>query len=67
MCSNSMAHLDEHKLLSDMQHAFRKRHSCETYLTTVINDWARILSNKGQVDTLYRILRRPSIHPSRAP
>ena len=40
VCSNIMAHLDEYKLLSDKQHAFRKRHSCETQLTTVINDWA---------------------------
>ena len=47
-----MAHLDEHKLLSDNQHAFRNWHSCETQLATVINDWAKILDNKGQVDTL---------------
>ena len=45
-----MAHLDEHKLLSDKQHAFRKWHSCETQLATVINDWAKLLDNKGQVD-----------------
>ena len=43
-----MAHLDGYKLLSDKQHAFRKGHSCET---TVINDWAKILDNRGQVDT----------------
>ena len=46
-----MAHLDEYKLLSDRQHAFRKGHSCETQLTTVINYWAKILDNRGQVDT----------------
>ena len=46
-----MAHLEEYKLLSDRQHAFRKGHSCETQLTTVINDWAKILDNTGQVDT----------------
>ena len=51
VCSNIMAHLDGYKLLSDRQHAFRKRHSCETQLTTVINDWAKILDNRGQVDT----------------
>ena len=45
-----MAHLDKYKL-SDRQHAFRKGHSCETQLTTVINDWAKILDNRGQVDT----------------
>ena len=51
VCSYSMAHLDEHELLSDRQHAFRKWLSCETQLTTVINDWAKILDKKGQVDT----------------
>ena len=51
VCSNVMAHLYEYKLLSDRQHAFRKGHSCETQLTTVINDWAKILDNRGQVDT----------------
>ena len=50
VCSNIMAHLDEYKLFSDRQHAFRKRHSCETQLTTVINDWAKTLDNGGQVD-----------------
>ena len=38
VCSNIMARLDRYKLLSDRQHAFRKRQSCETQLTTVIND-----------------------------
>ena len=52
VCSNIMVHLDEYKLLSDRQHAFRKRHSCETQLTTVINDLAKILDNGGQVDTI---------------
>ena len=51
VCSNIMAHLDEYKLLSDRQHAFRKGHSCGTQLTTVINDWAKTLDNRGQVDT----------------
>ena len=51
VCSNIKAHLDEYKLLSDRQHAFRKGHSCETQLTTVINDWAKILDKRRQVDT----------------
>ena len=46
-----MGHLDPYNLLSDKQHAFRKWHSCETQLITVINDWAKILDKKGQVDT----------------
>ena len=28
-----------------------KRHCCETQLITVINDWAKILTKGGQVDT----------------
>ena len=51
VCSNIMAHLDEHKLLSDKQHAIRKWHSCETQLTTVIDNWAKVLDDHGQVDT----------------
>ena len=40
------------KLLEHIgQHAFRKSHSCETQLATVIDDWAKILDNQGQVDT----------------
>ena len=34
VCSNIMAPLDEHKLFSDRQHTFRKKHSCETQLIT---------------------------------
>ena len=52
VCSNIMAHIDGYKLLSDRQHAFRKRHSCETQLTMVINDWAKILTHS------YWILKR---------
>ena len=48
---NIMTHLDERKLLSNKQHAFRKWHSCETQLATVIDEWAKVLYNYGQVDT----------------
>ena len=53
VCSNIMTHFDEYicKFLSDRQHALRKGHSCETQLTTVINVWASILDNRGQIDT----------------
>ena len=47
VCSNIMAHLDEYKL-SDRQHAFRKGHSCETQLTTVISIYLPIrLNSRG--------------------
>ena len=63
VCSNIMAHLDEYKLLSDRQHAFRKGHSCETQLTTVINDWAKILDKEDRLTHSYWILKRHLIHP----
>ena len=46
-----MTHLDEYKLLSKRQHAFREKHSCETQLIAVIKDWAKILDHGGQVST----------------
>ena len=60
--SNIIAHIDEHKLLSDKQHAFGKWLSFESLLTTVINDWAKILDNQSQVDALSYI-----VGDSRAP
>ena len=59
-----MSHLDEHKLLSDKRHAFMKWHSCETQLETVINDWAKILDNKGQVDTFILDFEKPFDTPT---
>ena len=61
-----MAHLDEYKLLSDKQHAFRKRHNnnyCETQLTIVINDWAKILDNGGQVGTFILDFEKAFVAP----
>ena len=58
-----MAHLDEHRLLLDKQHAFRKWHSCETQLTTVIDDWEKLLDNQDQVDTFICILKKPLTLP----
>ena len=45
VCSNIMAHLDEHKLLSDKQHAFRNG------IVVKLDDLAKVLDNHGQVDT----------------
>ena len=40
-----------------------KRHSCETQLTTVINDWAKILDNGGQVDTFILDFEKALVTP----
>ena len=50
--SNVMSHLENNGILSDVQHGFRKRRSCETQLVVVINDFAKALNNADQLDTV---------------
>ena len=49
-----MCHFDEHinNVLNNEQHGFRKGPSCETQLALTVNDLARSLDNKGQVDVI---------------
>ena len=63
VCSNIIANLDENRLLSEKQHAFREWHSCETQLITVVDDWAKILDEQGQVDTFILNFEKPLIPP----
>ena len=58
-----MALLGEHKLLSNSQHAFRKKHSCQTQLTTDVDDCAKILDNKRQVNTFILDFEKTSDTP----
>jgi hypothetical protein len=50
VCSNIMSHLEEHNVITHKQHAFRKHHSCETQLCSVIHDWARNIDKSKQTD-----------------
>ena len=45
-----MNHFEHNNLLATNQHAFRKRHSCETQLVSIIEDWASSLDNHKQID-----------------
>ncbi|PIK41515.1 putative RNA-directed DNA polymerase from mobile element jockey-like [Apostichopus japonicus] len=45
-----MEHFQNNNILSANQHAFRKYHSCETQLVSVINEWASSLDQRKQVD-----------------
>ena len=47
-----MSHLDEHGVLVDCQHGFRKHRSCETQLINTIEDLSRSLNNRNQTDLL---------------
>ena len=45
-------HLDRTGTLSDAQHGFRKKRSCETQLLLTVDDLARGLNEKGQTDMI---------------
>ena len=47
-----MDHFDRHKILTDNQHGFRARQSCETQLITTIQKIASSMSKRGQVDVI---------------
>ena len=40
ICSSIYTHLEENKVLTDVQHGFHKRRSCETQLTIAVDDLA---------------------------
>ena len=49
---NVMKHLDKFAILSDTQHGFRKRRSCESQLVTTIQHLAKGLDDKQQLDAV---------------
>jgi len=50
--SNVMQHFDSYDVLSDNQHGFRKRCSCETQLLTTIQEIASNKAKGKQVDVI---------------
>ena len=47
-----MDHVDIHKILVHFQHSFRALHSCETQLVNTVEDLARCLNYRDQLDLL---------------
>ena len=47
-----MTHLDNHSILVDCQHGFRRKRSCETQLLITSHDLAEILNNHLQADVV---------------
>ena len=50
--SHLMKYLDNHHILSDQQHGFRKRRSCESQLITTVHDLASGLDKRQQIDAI---------------
>ena len=51
-------HLEIHGILADHQHSFRRQRSCETQLVNMIEEVARSIDNRQQIDMLiFRLLK----------
>ena len=50
--SQVMQHLDKNDILTDAQHSFRKRRSCETQLLLSSNDFLKSLDSNTQTDAI---------------
>ena len=54
ICMHILAHLEDHKILTDLQHGFRSGRSCETQLVTTFQDLAQMHNKKGsQIDIAF--------------
>ena len=52
VCSNLMKHLDNNAILTDFQHGFRRKRSCDSQLLITVDDLARALDKRKQVDAI---------------
>ena len=51
ICKHILAHREDHKFLTDLQHGFRSERSCETQLVTTFQDLPQMHNKKGsQID-----------------
>ena len=53
VCSSIHQHLDDHHILSDAQHGFRKKRSCTSQLVLAIQDLASGIDTKDQLMRYY--------------
>ena len=47
ICKHILAHLEDHTILTDLQHGFRSVRSCETQLVTTFQDLAQMHNKNG--------------------
>ena len=51
ICKHILKHLEDHTILTDLQHGFRSGRTCETQLVTTFQDLAQMYNKKGsQID-----------------
>ena len=52
VCSSIMDHLDSHQILSEAQHGFRKKRSCESQLILALQDLTKGIDAREQHDVI---------------
>ena len=52
IASSLMSFFDDNKVLTDVQHGFRRKRSCESQLISTIDFLAKSLDNKQQIDAI---------------
>ena len=50
ICTHIWEHLDQHNIITDKQHGFRRRHSCESQLIITTQDLFQLRDSNVQVD-----------------
>ena len=65
--SSAISHFERNNILTDCQHGFRKRRSYETQLILTIEDLARGLNDKQQIDAVRTARLFQSIRPCPPP
>ena len=53
ICKHILAHLEDHKILTDLQHGLRSGRSCETQLVTTFHYLAEMHNKKGSQIDIY--------------
>ena len=48
-----LLHLADNGLLSDCQHGFRPKRSCNTHLVDVIDEWSQAIEDRSPLDVVY--------------
>ena len=69
LVSQIMKHLESNNILTDVQYGFRSKRSCEAQLFLAVDDFARAIDNKVQVDVaiLDFLLVSSPIHCTKSP
>ena len=50
VCRHILDHVEDHKILTNLQHGFRSDRSCETLLITTTHDLLSSFNSKSQID-----------------